>query len=371
LTDSQLEVELGDRSYPVLFRDGATPELAERIESVATTRRVIVVSDSNVAPLHARPLLEALTGRGVRADLLEMPAGEAHKHLGTLGALYDRCFDVGVDRRTVIVALGGGVVGDVAGLLAATLLRGVPLVQVPTSVLAQVDASVGGKTAVNHAAGKNLIGTFYQPRLVFVDAAPLATLPIREVRCGLAEVVKHGAIADTAILDRVIAQADALQREPPDPETLRSVVEPSVAVKAAVVAEDERESGRRAILNFGHTLGHAIEAEAGYGTLTHGEAVALGMRFAARLSAEHGWLSSDGIRRVDHALDACGLPTDWGAWIRPEVLARLGADKKVRGDAVQFVLLRRLGDAAIVSMSLESLEQRAVAMEERERRRVT
>lgn len=370
MTDSQLEVELGDRSYPVLFRNGATPELAERIESVASTRRVVVVSDSNVAPLHARPLIEALAARGLHVDLLEMPAGEAHKHLGTLSTLYDRCFDLRVDRRTVVVALGGGVVGDVAGLLAATLLRGVPLVQVPTSVLAQVDASVGGKTAVNHAAGKNLIGTFYQPRLVFVDAAWLGTLPAREVRCGLAEVIKHGAISDTSILDRVIEYADALRQDPPKPEILRAVVEPSVAVKAAVVAEDERESGRRAILNFGHTLGHAIEAEAGYGVLTHGEAVALGMGFAARLSVAHCGLSSDAVRRLDDAILACGLPVDWTSWIRAEVLTRIGSDKKVRGDAVQFVLLRRLGDPAIVPLPLESVEGRAIALAERERRRV-
>ena len=300
-----------------------------------------------------------MRGAGVSVELVTFPDGEPSKTLDTVRLLYDRALGFGVDRRTPVVAFGGGVVGDVAGFFAATLLRGVPLVQVPTTVLSQVDSSVGGKTGVNHAEGKNLVGAFHQPAFVFADAALLGTLPGREVRSGLAEVVKHGALGRPELLEEVVERGEALRAG--DAAALRAVVAPAVAVKARVVEADEEERGPRAVLNLGHTLGHAIEAEAGFGPVRHGEAVALGMRFAARWSHRIGWLREAELLRLEAALDACGLPADWQRWLTPAVLGRLAKDKKVRGEWVDYILLEGLGRARIVPTALA--EVRRIALE--------
>ncbi len=360
MKDEQLEVELGDRSYPVCFRNGARRELTERTSAFANTGRVLVISDSTVAELYAAEWCADLRATGLDAHLLSFPAGEANKTLDVVRGLYDQAFDLGADRRTPIVAFGGGVVGDVGGFVAATLFRGVPFAQVPTTVLSQVDSSVGGKTGVNHPAGKNLIGAFHQPSWVMADVEYLATLAPREVRSGLAEVVKHAALARPDLLEQITASGEALRAA--EPEALRAVIAPAVAVKAEVVAADEREAGQRAVLNLGHTLGHAIEAEAGYGTLTHGEAVALGTRFAAELSRRRGWLDDDELTRLDLALDACGLPADYRAWLRPEVLRRVSMDKKVRGQSVNFVFLEGLGSPRIVPLALDALAAEATSL---------
>ncbi len=355
LEDSQLIVELGERSYPVLFRSGGLAELVGRVHARCPTGRAVVVSDETVASLHAGPLLAGLRGAGLDVCFVTFPAGEQHKTLDTVRDLYDRALGFGADRRTPVVAFGGGVVGDVAGFVAATLLRGVPLVQVPTTVLAQVDSSVGGKTGVNHPAGKNLVGAFHQPSLVFADAAWLATLPPRELRSGLAEVVKHGAIGDPGLLEQLTVDAAALQRG--EPVALVSAIRRAVEVKARVVSADEREAGQRAVLNFGHTLGHAIEAEAGFGPVSHGDAVALGMRFAARWSHRRGALGARELAILEGALDACALPVNWETWVTPAVLARLETDKKVRGECVNYILLEGLGRPVMVETPLAEVRR--------------
>lgn len=365
MIESQLTVELGERSYPVLFRMGALAELTERVAALASTGRAFVVSDETVARLHARSWVSDLRSTGIAVELATFPDGEAHKTLDTVRSLYDRALSFGIDRRTPVVAFGGGVVGDVAGFVAATLLRGVPFVQIPTTVLSQVDSSVGGKTGVNHPTGKNLVGAFHQPAFVFADFELLRTLPIREVRSGLAEVVKHAAIGRPALLGDISREAAALQRG--DPGALSAVVMPAVAVKAEVVAADEREEGRRAVLNFGHTLGHAIEAEAGFGPVRHGEAVALGMRFAARWSHRLGWLESSELERLEAALDACALPNDWRRWLTPAVLDRLANDKKVRGQWVSYILLEGLGGPRIVPTELSEVRRIAAELVEEDR----
>lgn len=353
MNDEQLIVELGERGYPIWFRNGATAELAARVAELAPTGRAVIITDAHVGPLHAGPVAEALRDRGLAATVLEVPAGEAHKTLETVAGLYDRCLTAGVDRVTPVVALGGGVVGDLAGFVAATLLRGLPWVQAPTSVLAQVDACVGGKTGVDHLRGRNLIGAFHQPCFVLADAAWLATLPPREVRAGLAEVVKHAALAEPALLDRINALGPRLRDR--DVEALRAVIVPAVQVKVQIVAADEREEGPRMVLNLGHTLGHALEAVHGPERLRHGEAVALGTSCAAELSRARGWLSGDELFRLHAALIACGLPTDWRGFLTPAVLDQVAMDKKVRGDQVNYILLHGLGDPRIVPMPLAEL----------------
>ncbi len=354
-----VHVELGDRRYPVWFRTDALAELTAHAAALAVTGKAIVVTDTTVAELHAARWVEALRAQGVRVTLLVMPAGEAHKTLATVQGFYEAAVAAGVDRQTPVIAFGGGVVGDVAGFLAATLLRGLPFAQVPTTVGALVDSWGGGKTGVNLPEGKNLVGAFHQPRWVFADAALLHTLPRREVQSGLAEVIKHGALADPGLLDAVAEAAPRLLAG--DAEPLRSVIARAVAIKAAVVAADEREQGQRAVLNLGHTLGHAIEAEAGYGALTHGEAVALGMRYAAWLSVQRAGMPAADAARLEAALDAVELPRDWRSWLRPAVIARVAKDKKVRGECVQFVLLAGLGRPRLDALPLTELSAAVAA----------
>ena len=359
----RLDLALGERSYPIFFRNDATAELAGLVEALGP--RCVVVTDSTVRDLHCQAFVEALRARGREVALLVMPAGEAHKTLETVARFYGECVAFGVDRATSVVAFGGGVVGDVAGFLAATMLRGLPWVQVPTTVLAQVDSSVGGKTGVNLPEGKNLVGAFHQPRWVFIDTAFIGTLPTRDIAAGLSEAIKHATLAAPGLLSEIEARAPALVRG--DAAALQDVVQRAVAIKAEIVAADERETGQRALLNFGHTLGHAIEAEAGYGALRHGEAVALGMRFAARLSTVKTALTPRAVSRLDGALDACGLPKDWAAHISAPVLARVARDKKIRGQWVDAVLLHDLGDPRIVRMPLIDFQTRARQMAQEHR----
>ena len=345
-----LVVELGPRRYPVHVRRDARPELVERIAAFAPTGRVIVISDDTVAGLHVSTVVDALRDKGLDAALLTFTPGEENKTLATVHRLYDAALTAGVDRRTPIIAYGGGVVGDVAGFVAATLLRGLPYAQVPTTVLAQVDSSVGGKTGVDLPQGKNLVGAFHQPKWVFVDVAHLATLPAREIRAGLAEAVKHAALADPTMLDRITAAGHALSNG--DADALAEVIGRAIQIKADVVADDELEAGKRAILNFGHTLGHALEAATGYTELRHGEAVALGMRFAARLSVSLCGLDPDAVLRIDAALDACHLPADWARRVDDDVLARVASDKKIHGQCIDTILLADIGDPRIVPLPI-------------------
>jgi 3-dehydroquinate synthase len=353
-----LQVQTATHTYPVHVRHRARVESLQQVAALVQSEQAVVISDETVADLHASAWTDDLRHAGVRARLLTMTPGEAHKTLETAGALATACIDGGVDRHAVIIAFGGGIVGDVAGFVASMLLRGVRWVQMPTTVLAQVDSSVGGKTGVNHAGGKNLIGAFHPPQLVFADTAWFATLPAREIRAGLAEAIKHAALAapDLLVPLRQVAQADFAAT--PD---LSALIADVVRIKAEVVAADERERGRRAILNFGHTLGHALEA-AWPGRWRHGEAVALGMAFDAARCCAQGLLSARECQILLDALADCGLPVDWKPLITPAVLDKVARDKKIRGEYVNDVLLEGLGRPRIERVRLDAWQQMARQM---------
>ena len=340
----EVTVSLGERSYPILVGHGLLADCAP-LARLAEGRMVAVVTDSNVAALHARPVAEALRAHAAALAEVVLPAGEAHKTWETLNRIFDALLAARFDRDALVVAVGGGVVGDMAGFAAAVYQRGIDFVQVPTTLLAQVDSSVGGKTGINHPLGKNMIGAFHQPRLVVIDVGTLETLPDRELRAGLAEVLKHGAIADLAYFDAVAASLPALRAK--DPGALEAAVARSCEIKASVVERDEREGGLRAILNFGHTFGHAIEAGLGYGEWLHGEAVGAGMVMAADLSRRLGLLDEAGARRVREAVQAAGLPVRGPAWPSARYVELMSVDKKARQGTPRFVLLDGLGRATL------------------------
>ena len=339
-----LTVALGERSYPIhigagLLEQGAL--LAPYIEH----RRAAIITNATVAALYAERLERALAGAGVSCLRIEIPDGERYKDWATLDGVFGQLLKAQTDRHTTLVALGGGVVGDLAGFAAATYQRGVPFIQVPTTLLAQVDSSVGGKTAINHALGKNMIGAFHQPRAVIADLTTLDTLPPRELASGLAEVVKHGAIHDAAFFAWIEENAEALVSRRID--ALEHAVLRSCEIKAAVVAEDERESGARALLNFGHTFGHAIESGQGYGAWLHGEAISAGMVLAARLSAQLLGLPATDAARLQALLARLGLPVVPPSMPVSRWLEFMGRDKKNEGGSITLILLEQLGRARI------------------------
>jgi 3-dehydroquinate synthase len=341
-----VRVDLGPaRSYAIRFRPLA--EVPALLDGAGLrTGRCLVVTDENVAAHYRTPLAAALEKAGWTPRVVVVPPGEASKSAERLHALYDEALAWGVDRQTPVVALGGGVVGDLAGFAAATLLRGLPLVQLPTSLIAQVDSAVGGKTGINHAAGKNLLGAFYQPRVVVTDPATLVTLPQREWTSGMAEVVKHALIADPALLAFLEDHwGDLMLRR--DDDAVAEMVARAVQVKAGIVAEDEREAGRRALLNFGHTVAHAVEKVAGYGTFTHGEAVAVGMRAALALSRRrHPDLDA---ARADALVASIPVEGDPATLDFEAMLDAMRADKKAVAGRPRFVLLDRLGHAYVTA----------------------
>jgi 3-dehydroquinate synthase len=340
-----LEVALGDRSYPIHIGGGLLDDPALFGPHVRG-RTAAIVTNPAVARLYGERLSATLARAGARVLAIELPDGEAFKNWETLDRVYEALLRAQADRRTVLVALGGGVVGDMAGFAAATYQRGVAHLQVPTTLLAQVDSSVGGKTAINHALGKNMVGAFHQPVAVVADTGTLATLPPRELAAGLAEVLKYGAIHDAAFLGWVEAHADALRAR--DAVALVHAIRRSCEIKAEIVARDEREGGIRALLNFGHTFGHAIESAAGYGAWLHGEAVAAGMALAARFSAAQGRLPRADAERLIGIIARLGLPVK-PPEIAPAVwLEYMGRDKKNEAGRVTLVLLDALGRGAIV-----------------------
>jgi len=343
-TTTTLGVDLGERSYPIHIGHGLLDRAGVLLHE-QTLRRVIVVTNPTVAAYWLSPLLRSLAAAGVVADTITIPDGEAHKHQGTLDDVLTRLLEMRAERNTALVALGGGVVGDITGFAAAIFQRGMPFVQIPTTLLAQVDSSVGGKTGINHPLGKNMIGAFHQPRLVLIDTGCLATLPPRELAAGMAEVVKHGAIRDAdffAWLERNAARLSAA-----DPDALRHAIHASCVIKSAVVAMDEHEGGVRAVLNFGHTFGHAIEAHAGYGAWLHGEAVGVGMVLAARLSARVRGLPGGDVDRLVALLRQLDVPTAPPVIPLARWLDLMGRDKKVAAGRIRFVLLDALGDAVV------------------------
>ncbi len=338
-----LYVELGDRRYPIYIGPGllGRPEL---LRPHIPGRQVLVVSNTTVAPLYLERTCAALTG--LRHEAVILPDGEQYKTLAVLDEVFTALLRHRFDRNCTIVALGGGVVGDMAGFAAACYQRGVHFIQIPTTLLAQVDSSVGGKTGVNHPLGKNMIGAFYQPRCVLADTDTLATLPDRELSAGLAEVIKYGLIRDLPFLEWLEAHLEALLAR--EAGALSEAIERSCRNKAEIVAADEREAGERALLNFGHTFGHAIETGAGYGVWLHGEAVAAGMALAADLSARLGWLSGEQVGRILALLERAHLPLVPPPDLTADDFLRLMAvDKKVQDGRLRLILLRGLGQGII------------------------
>lgn len=331
-------VELGFRSYPIVIGQGLLGGGFDLAAHVAGSD-CLIVSNEVVAPLYLEQLAANLSGKNIAS--IALPDGEAYKTTDTLHKVLDKLVDIGANRDATVIALGGGVVGDIAGFAAASYMRGVGFVQVPTTLLAQVDSSVGGKTGVNHPRGKNLIGAFYQPNIVLIDTETLRTLPERETKAGLAEVIKYGAIADIDFFAWLEANIEALLAG--DAAALTHAIQRSCELKAEVVAEDEREGGRRALLNFGHTFGHAIEHCLGYGEWLHGESVAAGMMMAAALSD----IAPADVARLASLLERAGLPTAPPQVGAGKMLAAMGLDKKVLHKQLRFVLLTSLGDARV------------------------
>ena len=342
----RVEIELGERSYSILIGSGLLKD-AQAFEGLPRAAQALIVTNTTVAPLYVAALRHALAGRHAQIHVLELPDGEAYKDWATLNSIFDALLSHGSDRKTVLYALGGGVVGDMTGFAAASYMRGVPFVQVPTTLLAQVDSSVGGKTAINHPLGKNMIGAFYQPLRVLCDLSTLKSLPAREMSAGLAEIIKYGPIHDMAFLDWIEAKLPALLAR--EPSALAHAVRRSCEIKAYVVGQDERESGLRAILNFGHTFGHAIESGLGYGEWLHGEAVGCGMVMAAHLSQRLGGVDEDFVRRLTRLTEAAGLPVRGPALGHDRYLDLMRVDKKSEAGEIRFVVLDAPGSAVVRS----------------------
>jgi len=338
-----VQVPLGQRSYQIKIGDNLLSRLGAECAALKLGQRCAVVTDSNVGRKFAKTVLKSLVTSGFEPILVTVPAGEKSKRVAMVEKCYDQFAAHRLERKSFVVALGGGVVGDLAGFVAATYLRGIPFVQVPTSLLAQVDSSVGGKTGVNLKSGKNLVGAFYQPRLVLCDLDTLRTLPRREYLSGLAEVIKYGIIYDAVLFSQLERNLPKLLAR--DASTLASVVARCCEIKAEVVGQDETESGLRAILNFGHTIGHAIENSSGYGKFLHGEAISIGQVAAAKLSHDLLSLPLGDVMRIEKLLERAGLPVKLKltAAQRPKLLAAMKLDKKVSGGEVKFVLAEKLG----------------------------
>ena len=338
-----LTVDLGTRSYPIYIGQGLLGN-AELLTRHISGKQVMVVSNETVAPLYLLTVQDMLAGFETATVIL--PDGEQYKHLDTLNTIFSALLEKRFNRDCTLVALGGGVVGDITGFAAASYQRGVSFLQVPTTLLAQVDSSVGGKTGVNHPQGKNMIGAFHQPRCVLIDTDTLDTLDDRQLAAGLAEVIKYGLIHDAGFFDWLETNMDALKAR--DKQALGYAIERSCAIKAEIVAADERETGKRALLNLGHTFGHAIETGMGYGTWLHGEAVATGMLMAADLSARHGWLAADAVRRTEKLLQQAGLPVAPPQEMdEAQFMQLMSVDKKVIDGSLRLVLLKAIGDAVV------------------------
>ncbi|MFT4068791.1 3-dehydroquinate synthase [Paraburkholderia sp.] len=339
-----VNVELGERAYPIHIGAG----LIGRTELFAphiAGNSVTIVTNTTVDPLYGDTLRAALAPLNRQVSTVVLPDGEAYKNLETLNLIFDALLGSRADRKTTLIALGGGVIGDMTGFAAACYMRGVPFIQVPTTLLSQVDSSVGGKTGINHPLGKNMIGAFYQPQAVIADIGALRTLPGRELAAGVAEVIKTGAIADAGFFNWIEANVEALNRC--DPAALAEAVKRSCEIKASVVAQDEREGGLRAILNFGHTFGHAIEAGLGYGEWLHGEAVGCGMVMAADLSVRLGHLDEASRKRLVDVIVAAHLPTRAPALGADRYVELMQVDKKAEAGAIKFILLKRFGETLI------------------------
>lgn len=355
-----VKVPLADRSYPIRIGSGFLADLGAQCARLKLGRRCAVISDSTVAPRYRKPALASLKAAGFEPIFISQPAGEQAKTLKNVQACYDQLAKHRLERGSFVVALGGGVVGDLGGFVAATYLRGIDFVQVPTTLLAQVDSSVGGKVGVNLPAGKNLVGAFYQPKLVLCDLDTLGTLPAREFRAGLAEVIKYGIIYDAKLFRRLERDLPKLLAQ--DPATLSTVIARCCQIKAEVVGQDEKEAGLRAILNFGHTIGHGLEAISQYGKYLHGEAISIGQVAAARVSSELTGLPAADVDRIAAIFAATGLPTEvkLNATQTKRLFAAMKLDKKVSGGEIKFVLAESIGRVKIGQSVPDAAVRRAL-----------
>jgi 3-dehydroquinate synthase len=354
-----LTVALGTRAYPLHIGEGAIAHLPETLTQVGASGTLALVTDTNVGPLYAEQVAALAAQTGAKVITSTMPAGEEHKRLARLDELTAAFLKARLDRTSVIIALGGGVVGDVAGFAAAAYMRGVRYVQIPTTIVAQVDSSVGGKTGVNHPLGKNILGAFHQPSAVIIDLAFLKTLPEREVRAGLAEVIKHGVIADAELFYYMEETVDGILGM--DLQALEYPIVRSCEIKSAIVAEDETEQGKRANLNYGHTFGHGIEAVTHYKQFLHGEAIALGMHAAAHLAHDLGLVDTMFVERQRSCLERYGLPAHWPDLPVDETLALMQHDKKARGGMMKFVVPDAMGHVVHRTDVTEDQARRALA----------
>ena len=341
----ELQVGLGERSYPIVIDTGCLARVGDGLTSLNVAKRYGIISDDRVAELYGQQLLDSLAKAGIPAEIFTFPHGEANKTLQTVGNLASCLARAGFDRKDGLIALGGGVTGDIAGFLASSYMRGIPFVQIPTTLLAQVDSSVGGKTGVDIPEGKNLVGAFYQPKAVFIDMAVLATLPEQEFLGGMAEVIKYGVIQDAEFFSFLDMNRGAVLAL--DPPVLSGMIRTCCRIKADVVARDEREGGLRRILNYGHTIGHAVEAASSF-SIIHGFAVAIGMVAAARLAVVKGLLSHHDLDRIASLISAYGLPVEIPKNLdRSAIKAYLKTDKKAMGGRVFYILPKGIGDTTI------------------------
>lgn len=353
MTMETLLLDLGPRSYPIDFGNGIIDDIGERMKKLGMGGQTAIVTNAVVAPLFLERVQKSLDAAGFSSLPILLPDGEVHKNFASLQIIFDRLLENRMERSTILIALGGGVIGDMTGFAAASFLRGVHFVQIPTTLLAQVDSSVGGKTGINHPLGKNLIGAFYQPKLVCCDLGTLTTLPKRDFAAGMAEVIKYGLIRDAGFFNFLEENLEAILAMAPTP--LQRVVQSCCAIKGEIVAADEHENGQRALLNFGHTFGHAIESLTGYDQLLHGEAVAMGMLMASDLSRRMGWLSDGEFRAVTNLLKRTGLPLTIPKFAAEAFLDAFSRDKKVRSGRPRFILLKGIGHGVVTADIPEKL----------------
>jgi len=339
-----LNVSLGERSYPIYIGSGLLKK-PELFKPWIADKSVFVITNTTVGPLYSKALIQTISGDAKSVHEIVLPDGESYKDWATLQKIFDALLTYGADRKSVLIALGGGVIGDMVGFAAASFMRGIRFIQVPTTLLAQVDSSVGGKTGINHPLGKNMIGAFHQPVAVIADLDTLKSLPPRELSAGLAEVIKHGAIADATFFDWIEAHRQELLNC--DSNAMSHAVERSCEIKSTVVAADEKESGIRAILNFGHTFGHAIESGLGYGEWLHGEAVGCGMVMAADLSSRLGYLQTEDVNRIKKLITAMGLPDSAPKLGNDRYFELMRIDKKSEGGEIRYITLEAIGKAKI------------------------
>jgi 3-dehydroquinate synthase len=354
----RLSIDLADRSYEILIGRGLLEGAAEWVLAISKPSRVVIITHPSINRLYGEKLSSGFSQANIPTDFIEVPEGEKSKSLGQAEKIYEQLLKWKCDRQTVMVALGGGVIGDLTGYIAATYVRGVQFIQVPTTLLAQVDSSVGGKTAVNHPLGKNMIGVFYQPRLVVVDLETLKSLPEKEYKAGIAEIIKYGVIEDARLFEFLERQFQNILSQ--DSKALEHIIATSCAIKAGVVEKDERESHYRMVLNFGHTIGHAIESLTGYSTYSHGEAVAIGMAYAAKLSQVMGRCTGEVTHRITGLIENFGLPTQLPPLKAEDMIQSMYLDKKTAHKKIRFILVKDIGSIEIVDHVAESFIKEAL-----------